>query len=166
MNTSSMNDRTRAFIKIQDGCDYYCTYCAIPFARGHSRSREKDNIISQIKKLAENGYKEFVLGGINLGLYGKDKYEAYFLSHLLTDLEKIDGLKLIRLSSVEPQLFSEDVLRVFSESKKIAPHFHIPLQSGSDEILRKWAENTQRRNLRQQFQKFVNQYRMQLSELM
>jgi threonylcarbamoyladenosine tRNA methylthiotransferase MtaB len=137
MSTSAMNDRTRAFIKIQDGCDYYCTYCAIPTARGHSRSRDKDKIISQIQELVENGYKEFVLGGINLGLYGKDKNEEYFLSHLLLDLEEIEGLELLRLSSIEPQLFTEDLLEYFAESKKIAPHFHIPLQSGSNDILKK-----------------------------
>ena len=141
MNTSSMNDRTRAFVKIQDGCDYYCTYCAIPFARGHSRSRDKDKVLAQIKQLAEAGYKEFVLGGINMGLFGKDKTDNFFLSHLLQDLEKIKGVELIRLSSVEPLLFTNNLLNFFSDSKKIAHHFHIPLQSGNNKILKEMNRN-------------------------
>ena len=137
ISTNSLIDRTRAFIKIQDGCDYYCSFCAVPFARGHSRSREKENILNQIEKLVRNGYKEFVLGGINLGLYGKEKAGKYFLSDLLYDIEKIKGVELIRLSSIEPQLFSDDLLRFLQRSKKISPHLHIPLQVGCDELLTK-----------------------------
>jgi threonylcarbamoyladenosine tRNA methylthiotransferase MtaB len=135
LSTTSMIDRTRAYIKVQDGCDYYCAYCAVPYARGHSRSRKKENVLKQIQKLTEEGYKEFVLGGINLGLYGREQNDNYFLSHLLTDIEKIEGVKLIRLSSIEPQLFSDDLLNFFRKSKKICPHFHIPLQIGCDEML-------------------------------
>ncbi len=135
LSTTSMIDRTRAYIKVQDGCDYYCAYCAVPYARGHSRSRKKENVLKQIQKLTEEGYKEFVLGGINLGLYRREQNDNYFLSHLLTDIEKIEGVKLVRLSSIEPQLFSEDLLNFFRKSKKICPHFHIPLQVGCDEML-------------------------------
>ncbi len=135
LSTTSMIDRTRAYIKVQDGCDYYCAYCAVPYARGHSRSRKKENVLKQIQKLTEEGYKEFVLGGINLGLYGYEQNDNYFLSHLLIDIEKIEGVKLIRLSSIEPQLFSDDLLTFFRKSKKICPHFHIPLQVGCDEML-------------------------------
>ena len=135
LSTTSMIDRTRAYIKVQDGCDYYCAYCAIPYARGHSRSREKENVLKQIRKLTTEGYKEFVLGGINLGLYGREQNDNYYLSDLLSDIEKIEGVKLIRLSSIEPQLFSEDLLNFFRKSKKICPHFHIPLQTGCDEML-------------------------------
>jgi len=133
--TSTMIDKTRAYIKVQDGCDYYCAYCAVPYVRGHSRSRKKENVLNQIQKLTEEDYKEFVLGGINLGLYGQEQNDNYFLSHLLTDIEKIEGVKLIRLSSIEPQLFSDDLLNFFRKSKKICPHFHIPLQVGCDEML-------------------------------
>ncbi|MCK4311576.1 MAG: tRNA (N(6)-L-threonylcarbamoyladenosine(37)-C(2))-methylthiotransferase MtaB [Candidatus Cloacimonetes bacterium] len=136
--TTSMIDRTRAFIKIQDGCDYFCAYCAVPFGRGNPRSREKENVLLQIEKLVENGYKEFVLGGINLGLYSREnKKDKYYLSHLLWDIEAIKGVKLIRLSSIEPQLFDDDLLDFFKESKKLCPHFHIPLQVGCDELLTK-----------------------------
>ena len=135
LSTNSMNDKTRAFVKIQDGCDYYCAYCAIPFARGHSRSRKRENVLNQIKKLAQNGYQEFVLGGINLGLYQQEN--DYSLADLLFDVEKIEGVKIIRLSSIEPQLFTDNLLAYFRESKKIAPHFHIPLLVGCDELLHK-----------------------------
>lgn len=137
ISTFSMSAKTRAFIKIQDGCDYFCSYCAIPFARGHSRSRKKKNILDQIKVLTQKGFQEFVLGGINLGLFGKEKADNYFLADLLVDIEKIDGVKLIRLSSIEPELFSPEILSFMMHSKKLCPHFHIPLQSGSDRLLRK-----------------------------
>ena len=135
VSTTRMIDHTRAFIKVQDGCDYYCAYCAVPYARGHSRSRKKVNVLKQIQKLTEEGYKEFVLGGINLGLYGREQNDNYYLSNLLADIEKIEDVKLIRLSSIEPQLFSDDLLHFFRKSKKICPHFHIPLQVGCDEML-------------------------------
>ena len=134
--TNSIQDHSRAFIKVQDGCDYYCAYCAIPYARGSSRSRKKENVLKQIEVLTKRGYWEFVLGGINLGLYGHEKYEKYFLADLLYDIEKIEGVQLIRLSSIEPQLFTDDLLMYFRNSTKICPHFHIPLQAGCDELLK------------------------------
>jgi len=134
LSTTKMLDKTRAFIKVQDGCDYYCAYCAIPYARGHSRSRKKNNILDQIRKLVDNGYKEFVLGGINLGLYGTEL--DYSLAKLLYEIEKIDGVELIRLSSIEPQLFTDELLDYFIKSKKMCHHFHIPLQVGCDELLK------------------------------
>ena len=137
LSTTSFNEKSRAFIKVQDGCDYYCTYCAIPYARGHSRSRKKENVLHQIEILVQNGYKEFVLGGINLGLYGLDLYSNYTLSDLLFDMEKFNGVEIIRLSSIEPNLFNDKMLDYFRKSKKISHHFHIPLQSGSNEILKK-----------------------------
>ncbi len=136
ISTEIMEDHSRAFIKIQDGCDFYCTYCAIPYARGHSRSRNPENIISQIKELVRNGYKEIVAGGINMGLYGNDLPEKINLAKLLRQIEEIEGLELIRLSSIEPQLFTDELLEYFESSKKTCPHFHIPLQSGSDTILK------------------------------
>ncbi len=134
--TEKLNEKSRAFVKIQDGCDYYCTYCAIPYARGHSRSRTKESVLKQIELLTKNGYSEFVLGGINLGLWGKDLYPEYDLSNLLYDIEKIDAVNLIRLSSIEPNLFTDKLLEYFKNSQKMAPHFHIPLQSGCDKILK------------------------------
>jgi len=135
ISTTKILDKTRAFIKVQDGCDYFCAYCAIPYARGHSRSRDKNNILVQIQKLVDNGYKEFVLGGINLGLYGAEL--DYSLAKLLIEIEKIKGVELIRLSSIEPQLFTNELLEYFTKSKKMCHHFHIPLQVGCDELLSK-----------------------------
>ncbi|MEA2095101.1 MAG: tRNA (N(6)-L-threonylcarbamoyladenosine(37)-C(2))-methylthiotransferase MtaB [Candidatus Cloacimonadota bacterium] len=135
ISTTKMLDKTRAFIKVQDGCDYYCAYCAIPYARGHSRSRKKNNILDQINKLVDNGYKEFVLGGINLGLYGAES--DYSLAKLLYEIETIKGVELVRLSSIEPQLFTDELLEYFTKSKKMCHHFHIPLQVGCDELLTK-----------------------------
>lgn len=152
LNTALMVEHTRAFIKVQDGCDYYCAYCAIPYARGTSRSRKKENVLKQIKVLTKNGYREFVLGGINLGLYGREKDENYFLTDLLRDIEKICGVKLIRLSSIEPQLFTDELLEYFTSSKKICHHFHIPLQVGCDELLSKMG----RRYNTEQFQNVIS----------
>jgi threonylcarbamoyladenosine tRNA methylthiotransferase MtaB len=135
MKATEMYDRSRAFVKIQDGCNFFCSYCAIPYARGSSRSRKKEDVIEQIKILVNNGYQEVVLGGINMGLYGRDLYDKYQLADLLADIEEIPGLNNIRLSSIEPQLFTKDLLTFFRKSTKISPHFHIPLQSGSDTIL-------------------------------
>ncbi len=134
--SDSMLERSRAFLKIQDGCDNYCAYCIVPFARGHNRSRAKENVLAQVQSLIASGYKEFVLGGINLGLYGQDKQENYYLSDLLWDLENIPGLEILRISSLEPQLFTQAVLDFLRQSKKVAPHLHIPLQSGSDTLLK------------------------------
>jgi len=131
-----MIERSRAFIKVEDGCDFYCSYCAIPYARGHSRSRNPQKVLDQIVRLAEAGYKEFVLGGINLGLYGKEKEDNYFLPDLLRDIESIDLVKKIRISSIEPQLIDEKMLEYFSHTKKLCHHLHIPLQSASDRILK------------------------------
>lgn len=135
MGTDSMLERSRAFLKIQDGCDFYCAYCAVPYARGHSRSRLPENVLEQVKRLVNQGFQEFVLGGVNLGLYGLDNGQGYNLSNLLYDIEAIEGVKKIRLSSIEPQLFTDDLLGYIRSSKKLCPHFHIPLQSGSDTIL-------------------------------
>jgi threonylcarbamoyladenosine tRNA methylthiotransferase MtaB len=129
MNTTSMDERSRAYLKIQDGCDFFCSYCAVPYARGKPRDRSLESIIKQVKILLDNGYEELVLSGINLGLF-KD------LHGLLYELAKYDKLKRIRLSSIEPQLFTEKLLKAIGYIDKICPHFHIPLQSGSDTLLK------------------------------
>ncbi len=157
-STEVMEEHSRAFLKIQDGCDFYCTYCAIPYARGHSRSRKPDKIISQILELMQNGYKEIVLSGINLGLYGNDLAEDINLAKLLQQMEKIAGLELIRLSSVEPQLFTDELLDFFKISKKLCHHFHIPLQSGSDTILKAMKRHYSTAEFHSQIEKIKNIY--------
>ena len=156
MKATEMYDRSRAFVKIQDGCDFFCTYCAIPYARGTSRSRKRDDVLEQIKILVDNGYHEVVLGGINMGLYGKDLYDNYLLANLLEDIEAIEGLDNIRLSSIEPQLFTADLLAFFKKSKKITPHFHIPLQSGSNTILKAMKRHYDTPEFRQTISKIIS----------
>lgn len=130
-----ISEHTRAFLKIQDGCDFFCAYCAVPYGRGIPRSRTENNIIQQIKILIGNGYREIVLGGVNLGLYGRDTNTSLYL--LLQKLVEIKDLELIRLSSLEPQFITTDLIGLIAENDKIAPHLHIPLQSGCDALLKK-----------------------------
>jgi len=134
----SVNDRTRTFLKVQDGCDYNCSFCTIPMARGKSRSNSVENVLAEIEKIKSAGVKEIVLTGINLGDFGKDdvgnKTSENFFS-LLKTIEDFDGVERYRISSIEPNLLSEEIIRFVAGSKKIMPHFHIPLQSGSNKIL-------------------------------
>ena len=134
----SINSRTRTFLKVQDGCDYNCSFCTIPMARGKSRSNSIENVLSEIKKIAEGGVKEIVLTGINLGDFGKDdsgNKTAEDFYELLLAIEKIDGVERYRISSIEPNLLTDSIIELVAASKKIMPHFHIPLQSGSNKIL-------------------------------
>ena len=131
---TKMLEHTRAFQKIQDGCDFYCSYCAVPYARGHSRSCKFSDVVNQAKILVENGYKEIVLGGVNLGLYRDGNHR---LADVLVALNELEGLELIRISSIEPQLLTDSLLSTISGIAKVCPHFHIPLQSGTDSILRR-----------------------------
>jgi len=135
----SLNSRTRTFLKVQDGCDYNCSFCTIPLARGRSRSNSTTNVLSEIKKIREAGVKEIVLTGINLGDFGKNgsgiKTGENFYS-LLKEIENFDGVNRYRISSIEPNLLTEEIIDLVANSKKIMPHFHIPLQSGSNKILR------------------------------
>jgi len=129
----SLGDRTRSFLKIQDGCDYYCTFCAIPFARGHSRSDSIQHLVEEAKIIAAQGTKELILTGVNIGTFGiKENTSLY---NLLIELEKVEGIERIRISSIEPNLLSDEIINLVAHSKVIMPHFHIPLQSGSDKIL-------------------------------
>jgi len=135
----SINDRTRTFLKVQDGCDYTCSFCTIPMARGKSRSDSINNVIANIKELSANGIKEVVLTGVNLGDFGKGltggkiKEENFF--ELIQELDNVEGIDRYRISSIEPNLLTNDIIEFVSNSKKIMPHFHIPLQSGSNKIL-------------------------------
>ncbi len=135
----SIGDRTRAFLKVQDGCDYKCTYCTIPLARGISRSDSLDNVIANARKIVQEGAKEIVLTGVNIGDYGKGefgnkKHEHTFLE-LVEALDEVEGIDRFRISSIEPNLLKDDIIRFVAQSKRFVPHFHIPLQSGSNEIL-------------------------------
>ncbi len=132
--SAGMTERTRAFLKVQDGCDYTCTFCTIPLARGESRSVPVENIVAHARELVAQGYKEIVLTGVNVGDYGK-KIGLSLLS-LLKSLDRIDALQRIRISSVEPNLLTDALLELWMSSEKICKHFHLPLQSGSDTVLK------------------------------
>ncbi|MFN2439486.1 MAG: tRNA (N(6)-L-threonylcarbamoyladenosine(37)-C(2))-methylthiotransferase MtaB [Chitinophagaceae bacterium] len=134
----SLNDRTRSFLKVQDGCDYSCSFCTIPMARGKSRSDSIKNVIANANKLAGSGVKEIVLTGVNLGDFGlthtqTKKRENFF--DLIRKLEKVDGIERYRISSIEPNLLTNEIIEFVAQSKKFMPHFHVPLQSGSNKIL-------------------------------
>jgi threonylcarbamoyladenosine tRNA methylthiotransferase MtaB len=129
----SIGDRTRSFLKVQDGCDYGCAYCTIPLARGKSRNHDIHTLSEEAKKIAEKGVKEIVLTGVNIGDFGKTTGESFI--DLLRVLVKTDGIERIRLSSIEPNLIGDDLIEMVAENKKLLPHFHIPLQSGNNRIL-------------------------------
>ena len=135
----SLNDRTRAFLKVQDGCDYNCSFCTIPLARGHSRSDSIEGVLKNVRELAEKGIKEIVLTGINLGDFGKmpeaelEKQSSFY--ELVQALDETEGIERFRISSIEPNLLSNEIIEFVAGSKKFMPHFHIPLQSGSNTIL-------------------------------
>ena len=135
----SVNDRTRTFLKVQDGCDYNCSFCTIPMARGKSRSDSISNVLSQVNKLAANGVKEIVLTGVNLGDFGKgpdgNKTNEENFFKLVQELDNVDGIERYRISSIEPNLLTNEIIEFVSNSKNFMPHFHIPLQSGSNRIL-------------------------------
>ncbi|MCR4650090.1 MAG: tRNA (N(6)-L-threonylcarbamoyladenosine(37)-C(2))-methylthiotransferase MtaB [Lachnospiraceae bacterium] len=141
MTVTGSAERCRVFVKIQDGCDRYCTYCIIPYARGAVRSRKSENIIEEIKLIAQNGYREIVLSGIHISSYGKDfktgKEPADHLFELMSEIEKIDGIERIRIGSFEPMILTEDFVSKLSTIKKLCPHFHISLQSGCDQVLKR-----------------------------
>ena len=137
----SIGDRTRAFLKVQDGCDYKCTYCTIPLARGISRSDALENVLKNASEISQQGIKEIVLTGVNIGDYGKGefgnkKHEHTFLD-LVKALDEVEGIERLRISSIEPNLLKNETIEFVSQSRTFVPHFHIPLQSGSNDILKK-----------------------------
>ena len=137
----SIGDRTRAFLKVQDGCDYKCTYCTIPLARGISRSDALENVLTNASEISKQGIKEIVLTGVNIGDYGKGefgnkKHEHTFLD-LVKALDEVEGIERLRISSIEPNLLKNETIDFVSKSRTFVPHFHIPLQSGSNDVLRK-----------------------------
>lgn len=130
----SRGDRTRYFLKVQDGCDYFCSYCTIPFARGRSRNGKISDLVAQAKEVASEGGKEIVLTGVNIGDFGKTTDETFF--DLVKALDEVEGIERYRISSIEPNLLTDEIIEFVSTSKRFMPHFHIPLQSGCDEVLK------------------------------
>lgn len=130
----SRGDRTRYFIKVQDGCDYFCTYCTIPMARGRSRSGYIGELVEQARQVAEEGGKEIVITGVNIGDFGKGREDNFF--DLIRALDEVDGIERYRISSIEPNLLTDEIIEWVATSKRFMPHFHIPLQSGNDEVLK------------------------------
>ncbi len=135
LNVDNYFERTRAFLKIQDGCNQYCSYCIIPYARGRVRSRRKENIISEVRKLVSNGYKEFVLSGIHVASYGLDLGNTDLLD-IVKAVHEIDGVQRIRIGSIEPSIITDEFVKGLATLPKFCPHFHISLQSGCDKTLR------------------------------
>lgn len=130
----SRGDRTRYFLKVQDGCDYYCTYCTIPMARGRSRSGTIDELVAQAREVATEGGKEIVITGVNIGDFGKGRDDNFF--DLIKALDEVDGIERYRISSIEPNLLTDEIIEWVATSKRFMPHFHVPLQSGSDDVLK------------------------------
>ena len=135
--TTSYTEKTRAVIKVQDGCDRFCSYCIIPYARGHVRSRKIPSVIEEVKSIAKEGIKEVVITGIHVASYGKDLKEDITLIDLLEEINKIDGIKRIRLGSIEPTIITPEFLNRLTKLEKICDHFHLSLQSGCDETLKR-----------------------------
>ena len=134
MPSCERGDRTRYFLKVQDGCDYFCTYCTIPYARGRSRSGQIDDLVATAREVAQKGGKEIVITGVNIGTFGTDHGEDFF--SLLKALDAVEGIERYRISSIEPNLLTDEILSwIATESRAFMPHFHIPLQSGSDRVL-------------------------------
>ena len=152
----SIGERTRAFLKVQDGCDYKCTYCTIPLARGISRSDTMQNVLANAKEIASKGIKEIVLTGVNIGDYGKGEFGNKKHEHTFFDLvealDKVEGIHRLRISSIEPNLLKDETIAFVANSNSFVPHFHIPLQSGSDALLKKM----KRRYLRETYTNRVN----------
>ena len=130
----SMGERTRSFLKVQDGCDYTCSFCTIPLARGKSRSADIADTLLQAREIAVTGIKEIVLTGVNVGDFGKSHGESFF--ELIQELDKVEGIERYRISSIEPNLLTDEIINFTANSEKFLPHFHIPLQSGSDQVLK------------------------------
>lgn len=130
----SRGDRTRYFLKVQDGCDYFCSYCTIPFARGRSRNGRIEDLVAQARQVAAEGGKEIVITGVNIGDFGKSTGETFF--DLVQALDRVEGIERYRISSIEPNLLTDEIIDFVARSRAFMPHFHIPLQSGSDEVLK------------------------------
>ena len=160
--TITYTEKTRAAIKIQDGCDRFCSYCIIPYARGHVRSRKTESILEEVNKIVKEGIQEIVITGIHVASYGKDFEEDYKLIDLLEDLNKVEGLKRIRLSSIEPMIMTDEFIERLVKLEKICHHFHLSLQSGCDETLKRM----NRRYTTQEFMQVVKRIRAKYEDVM
>jgi threonylcarbamoyladenosine tRNA methylthiotransferase MtaB len=164
VSSYSIGDRTRAFLKVQDGCDYKCTYCTIPLARGISRSDALENVLENAKNISAQNIKEIVLTGVNIGDYGKgefgNKKHKHTFLELIQALDKVEGIERLRISSIEPNLLKDESIEFVADSKCFVPHFHIPLQSGSNDILKKM----KRRYLRELYVDRVNAIKFAMPE--
>lgn len=134
MPSCSRGDRTRYFLKVQDGCDYWCSYCTIPAARGRSRSGSIDSLVAQAREVASEGGREIVITGVNIGDFGHGRDDSFI--DLIRELDRVDGIDRYRISSIEPNLLTDEIIEFVASSRRFMPHFHIPLQSGDDEVLR------------------------------
>lgn len=162
LGETTYTEKTRAVIKVQDGCDRFCSYCIIPYARGRVRSRKPENILAEIEKIAQNGIKEVVITGIHVASYGKDFKEEYKLIDLLEEINQIKGIERIRLGSIEPLLITEEFIKRLVKLEKICHHFHLSLQSGCDETLARM----NRRYTIKEFKKIVERLRNNYEDVM
>ncbi len=147
----SVSGRTRSFLKVQDGCDYFCTYCTIPYARGKSRNDSIENIVKQAKEIAKQGYKEIILTGVNTGDFGKSTKEKFI--DLIRKLDKLENIYRYRISSIEPNLLTDEIIEFVANSKTFLPHFHIPLQSGCNKTLKAMGRRYKRELFAEKIQK-------------
>ncbi|MBM7870222.1 threonylcarbamoyladenosine tRNA methylthiotransferase MtaB [Clostridium pascui] len=137
LNIEEYQDKTRAFLKIQDGCNRFCSYCLIPFARGAVCSKNPEKVMEEVHRLANHGFKEVILSGIHIACYGDDIGEGWNLVKLLEEIDKVDGIERVRIGSIDPQFFTEGIIERLSKLNKLCPHFHLSLQSGCDETLKR-----------------------------
>lgn len=161
LSVKSYDNRTRAFIKIQDGCNNFCSYCLIPYARGASVSKPLPSIIEEVKSLSENGFKEIILSGIDVSSYGKDLYKDITLVRVFEEIDKIDGIERIRIGSIGPEFFTDENIKRLKSLKKLCPHFHISLQSGCNETL----ERMNRHYSAEEYSKAVNKLREKFPDI-
>ena len=161
LNIEEYQDKTRAFLKIQDGCNRFCTYCAIPYARGSVCSKEPRKVIDEIKKLASHGFKEVILSGIHTASYGLDLDGNITLIDLIEDIEKIDGIERVRIGSIEPAFFTNEVIEKIKGFKKLCPHFHLSLQSGCNTVLKRM----NRRYTAEEYEHIVNVLRENIKDV-
>lgn len=161
LNIEKYEKRTRAFLKIQDGCNRFCSYCLIPFARGDVCSKKPETIVSEVKKLAENNFKEIILSGIHIASYGDDFHNEWSLMRVLEKVDQIDGIERIRIGSIDPQFFTDEIIKKISSLKKLCPHFHLSLQSGCEKTLKRM----NRRYTPEEYEKVLNGLRNHIEDV-
>lgn len=161
LNIEEYQEKTRAFLKIQDGCNRFCSYCLIPYARGGVCSKKPEKVLEEVKKLAFHGFKEIILSGIHTASYGQDLEGEWNLVRLLEEIDKIDGIERIRIGSIDPTFFTNGVINKISSLKKLCPHFHLSLQSGCDETLNRM----NRKYTTKEYEKIVNELRENLQDV-